>query len=32
VPDILAIADVAAVTANPDLLLPYLVGDAQTPT
>ncbi len=28
VPDILAIHDVAAVTRDPDLLLPYVVGDA----
>jgi hypoxanthine phosphoribosyltransferase len=28
VPDILAIGDVAAITADPDLLLPFVLGDA----
>ncbi|MGZ4136189.1 MAG: hypoxanthine phosphoribosyltransferase [Actinomycetota bacterium] len=28
VPDILAIRDVAAVTADPDILLPFVLGDA----
>jgi hypoxanthine phosphoribosyltransferase len=30
VPDILAIADVGAVTADPDMLLPFLLGDGET--
>jgi hypoxanthine phosphoribosyltransferase len=29
IPDILAITDVAAVSADPDLLLPYVVGDVR---
>jgi hypoxanthine phosphoribosyltransferase len=28
VPDILAVGDVAAITADPDLLLPFVLGDA----
>jgi hypoxanthine phosphoribosyltransferase len=32
VPDILAISDVAAVARDPDLLLPYVVGQAPTPS
>jgi hypoxanthine phosphoribosyltransferase len=32
VPDILAINDVAAVTRDPDLLMPYVLGQAQTPS
>jgi hypoxanthine phosphoribosyltransferase len=30
VPDILAIADVGAVTADPDMLLPFVLGDGET--
>lgn len=32
VPDILAIGDVAAITADPDLLLPFVLGEADGPS